>query len=191
MPEEEVYGTYIAFEHKNWRDEDSMPWVDRKSWPNTTRVQYDYHDPKQEWYNGAKTTRAFYVTEPYYDEGGSEITMVSLTVPVFDTASNFVGVAGADLSLDRVRQMVRAARFSRAVESGRAGTNEFAYLVSRTGKIIAHPNEELMFRKGFPGADVKSRPGGEAVAAKPEGFVETTVDGKRRLVYWATSPLTG
>jgi len=191
MPEEEVYGIYIAYEQKDWREEDSMPWVDRKSWPNTTRVKYDYHEAKQEWYNGAKSSRGFYVTEPYYDEGGSEITMVSLTVPIFDAASNFVGVAGADLALDRIRGMVRAARFSRPVESGRASTNEFAYLVSRAGKIIAHPNEELMLRKGFLGADLTSRPGGEAVAAKPEGFSEATVNGKRRLVYWATSPLTG
>ena len=191
MPEEEVYGVYIAYEHKDWQEEDSMPWVDRKSWPKRTRVNYDYHDPKQEWYNGAKRTRAFYVTEPYFDAGGSDITMVSLTVPVFDAASNFVGVAGADLALDRVRGMLRSARLSRAMESGRGGTNEFAYLVSRAGKIIAHPNEELMLRKGFPGAEVTSRPGGEFVAAKPEGFVETKMDGERRYVYWATSPLTG
>jgi len=191
VPEEAVYGVYIAYEHKDWHAADSMPWVDRKSYPNTTRVKYDYHDPKQEWYNGAKSTRAFYVTEPYFDEGGSDITMVSLTVPVFDAASNFVGVAGADLALDRVRTMLRTARLSRAVEAGRGGTNEFVYLVSRAGKIIAHPNEELMLRKGFPGADVTSQPGGESVAAKPEGFVEVRMGGGRWYVYWATSPVTG
>ena len=102
---------------------------------------------------GPKTSRTFYVTEPYFDEGGSEITMVTLAVPMFDAASNFIGVATADLALDRIREMVRAARLSGAAESGRGGTNEFAYLVSRAGKIIVHPNEELMLRKGFPGAD--------------------------------------
>jgi PAS domain S-box-containing protein len=188
MPKEEVYGIYIAYEHKDWRAEDSMPWVDRKSWPNTTRVKYDYHEPKQEWYNGPKLSRAFYVTEPYFDEGGSDITMVSLTVPAFDSASNFVGVAGADLALDRIREMVRAIRLT---EGGRGDTNEFAYLVSRAGKIIAHPQEELMLRKGFAGADVTSRPAGEFVAAKPEGFAATMLNGERRRVYWATSPLSG
>jgi len=76
--------------------------------------------------------------------------MVTLAVPMFDTASNFIGVATADLSLDRIREMVRASRLSRALESGAAGTDEFAYLVSRAGKVIAHPNEQLMLRKGFP-----------------------------------------
>ncbi|HUK82805.1 MAG TPA: response regulator [Verrucomicrobiae bacterium] len=191
MPVDEAYGLAMAFEFKNWQDPDAMPWVDRKSWPKQVKLDYDYHDPKWEWYIGPKTTRQFYVTEPYFDEGGSEIAMVTLSVPMFDATSNFFGVATVDLSLDRLRAMVRASRLRGAEESGRSGTNEFAYLVSQSGKIIAHPDEELMLRKGFPGADVKTRPGGEVIAAKPEGFTETTIDGKPRLVYWATSPLTG
>ena len=38
---------------------------------------------------------------------------------------------------------------------------------------------------------MKNRPGGEAVAAQPEGFTQTIMDGQRRRVYWASSPLTG
>ncbi len=116
-----------------------MPWVDRKSWPNQVRLDYDYHDPKWEWYSGPKKSGGFYVTEPYFDEGGSEITMVTLAVPMFDVTSNFLGVATADLALDRIRTMVRAARLRGAAENGRGGTNEFAYLVSRAGKIIVQP----------------------------------------------------
>ena len=43
----------------------------------------------------------------YFDEGGSEITMVTLAVPMFDATSNFFGVATVDLALDRLREMVR------------------------------------------------------------------------------------
>jgi two-component system sensor histidine kinase/response regulator len=191
MPVDEAYGLAMAFEYKDWRASNAMPWVDRKSWPHKVKLGYDYHDPQWEWYSGPKTTGKFYVSEPYFDEGGSEITMVTLSVPMFDTASNFFGVATVDLALDRLRAMTRAVRLRGAAENGRIGTNEFAYLVSRSGKIIAHPNEELMLRKGFPGADVKSQPGGEAIAAKPEGFTETMVDGRRERLYWATAPLTG
>jgi two-component system, sensor histidine kinase and response regulator len=191
VPEDEVYGLAMAFEHKQWQEKDAMPWVDRKSWPSLVRLDYDYHDPKWEWYVGPKNTRSFYVTEPYFDEGGSEITMVTLAVPMFEGASNFIGVATADLALDRIRAMVRAARLRGGTESGRGGTNEFAYLVSRSGKIIVHPTEELMLRKGFPGADLTTRPGGDFIVAKPEGFEKITMDGERRRVYWATSPLTG
>jgi PAS domain S-box-containing protein len=191
MPVDEAYGLAMAFEHKDWREANAMPWVDRKSWPNPVRLEYDYHDPKWDWYSGPKSSRSFYVSEPYFDEGGSEITMVTLSVPMFDATSNFFGVATVDLALDRLREMVRTSRLRGAEESGRSGANEFAYLVSQSGKIIVHPEEELMLRKGFPGADVKTRPGGEAIAAKPEGFAEAAADGKSRRVYWATSPLTG
>jgi two-component system, sensor histidine kinase and response regulator len=191
MPEDEVYGLAMAFEHKKWQESDAMPWVDRKSWPNQAPLDYDYHDPKWEWYSGPQKSRSFYVTEPYFDEGGSEITMVTLAVPMFDAGSNFIGVATADLALARIRGMVRAASLRGAAESGRGGTNEYAFLVSRTGKVLVHPNEELMLRKGFPGADLNTRPGGQLIAKKPEGFEMITMDGERRRCYWATSPLTG
>jgi two-component system sensor histidine kinase/response regulator len=187
-PVAEVYGVYIAYEHKDWKDRSGCLAVHRKNWPVLTPVDYDYHDPQQEWYTGPRRSRALYVTEPYFDEGAGNISMVSLTTPVFDAATNFIGVAGVDLALDRIRELVQAAR---QAESGRGSTNAFAYLVSRAGKIIAHPNEELMLRKGFAGADLASRPGGELVAAKPEGFAATMMDGERRRVYWATSPLSG
>jgi PAS domain S-box-containing protein len=187
-PVEEVYGVYMAYEHLDWRDRGGCLALHRKNWPALTPVDYDYHDPQQEWYNGPKLSRALYVTEPYFDEGAGNISMVSLTMPVFDKATNFIGVAGADLALDRIREMVRAAR---PLESGRVGTNAFACLVSRTGKIIAHPNEELMLRKDYAGADLTSRPGGQLVAATPEGFATTRTDGQRRRLYWATSPVCG
>jgi PAS domain S-box-containing protein len=193
MPVDEVYGLAMAFEDKNWQAPDAMPWVDRKSWPNPVKLEYDYHDPKWEWYSGPKQSRSFYVTDPYFDEGGSEIAMVTLSVPMFDAASNFFGVATVDLALDRLREMMRSIHVFRAQATGGVGTNaiEYAFLVSRAGKILVHPEEELMLQKGFPGADLTSRPGGQSIAAKPEGFALITMDGEPRLVYWATAPLTG
>jgi two-component system, sensor histidine kinase and response regulator len=187
-PVEEVYGLYIAYEHMDWKNPGACLAVHRKNWPALTAVEYDYHDVGQEWYHGPKRSRALYVTEPYFDEGAGNISMVSLTTPVFDEATNFIGVAGADLALDRIRALMHVARLAK---TERGGTNAFAYLVSRAGKIIAHPKEELMLRKGFAGADLTSRPGGQLVAANPEGFAATVIDGERRRLYWATSPLSG
>ena len=190
-PENEAYGLAMAFERMQWQEEDAMPWVDRKSWPNGIKVQYDYHDKKHEWYVGPKRSGDFYVSEPYFDEGGSEITMLTLSVPMYDAASSFIGVATVDLALQSIREMLRTARQRTANESGRGAGEEFSYLVSRGGKIIAHPDEELMLRQGFPGADLTTRPGGQVVAAQPDGYTVTDVDGERRRIYWATSPLTG
>ena len=186
-PVEELYGLYIAYEHLDWRDRGGCLALHRKNWPALTPVDYDYHDPQQEWYHGPKTSRAFYVTEPYFDEGAGNISMVSLTFPVFDPATNFIGVAGADLALDRIREIIRE---SRPIQSRPGSTSAFAYLVSRTGKIIAHPNEELMLRKGFPGADLTTQPAGQQITATPEGFAAIRIDDHRRRLYWATSPLS-
>ncbi len=192
MPENEVYGLAMAFEQKNWQEEDSMPWVDRKSWPNKNKVGYDYHDPKQEWYVGTKSSLKFYVSEPYFDEGGSNITMVTLSMPMFDADKKFIGVATADLSLARIREIVRSVRFQNELDIKENGiANEYTFLVSREGKILAHPDEKLMLRQGFPGADLTSRPGGQFIAAKPEGFEKIMMEGQHRRVYWATAPLTG
>ncbi|MBE7502825.1 MAG: response regulator [Verrucomicrobiales bacterium] len=187
-PSEEVYGVYIAYEHADAKDGGGCLAIHRKHWPALTPVVYDYHDPRQEWYNGPKLSRAFYVTEPYFDEGAGDIGMVSLTMPVFDPATNFIGVAGADLALERIRELLRAAR---PVGNGRLGTPGFVYLVSRAGRIIAHPNEELMLRQGFAGAELSSRPGGPLLAATPEGFTGTVIEGERRRLYWATSQWSG
>jgi HAMP domain-containing protein len=189
---EEVYGLYIAYEHKDWRDPGACPAIHRKNWPALTPVEYDYHEPKQEWYNGPKRTRAFYVTEPYLDQGAGNISMVSLTVPVFDGGAKFIGVAGVDLSLDRIREMVRSIHLQAPAEAGQQGAvGEYAFLVSRAGRIVAHPNEQLMLREDSSGAELTSQPGGVSVQAAPEGFASVTVHGEPRRLYWAQSPLTG
>jgi len=192
VPAEEVYGVYLAYEHKDWRAPDACLAIHRKAWPELTRVDYDYHDPKQTWYDGPKRYGSFLVTEPYFDAGAGDISMVSLTLPIFDAASNFVGVAGADVSLDRIREIVRGLRLRAATEGEASSTaDEYAFLVSRAGKILVHPDEQLMLRRDFPGADLASQPGGPLVAARPEGFVPITHQGERRRLYWVELPLTG
>ena len=187
----EVYGVYIAFEGKDWTDPMAMPWVDRASLPGPRRVGYDYHVPTQDWYHGAKRTGKLYVSDPYYDAGGSNITMVSATVPVYGERGALIGVAGADLSLNRLGPYLGALRLRAEADeySGHAG--EHAYLVSRSGKIISHPNEALMLRPDFPGADVTTLADGRLVARSPEGAARVELDGEIRRAYWATAPLTG
>ncbi|MEI8342428.1 MAG: cache domain-containing protein, partial [Verrucomicrobiota bacterium] len=192
MSRDDLYGIYIAYENLPSSDPASIPGVDRKSWPNDDPVRYDFHDPKWEWYHAAKVSGKFHITEPYFDEGGSDIAMLSLTMPVYDQSKQFIGVAGVDLALDRIREMVKAIRLSDKPETSRRGLpTEYAYLVGRNGKILAHWNEDLMLRKGFQGADLTSRPGGKEAALKPEGVTSVIMDGERRRVYWVESPLTG
>src|SRR5882672_2323817 len=141
IPPEEAYGVYEAFERKRYSDAFSMPWVDRKSLPNGVVVKYDYHEA--DWYKGAKESGSLFITEPYFDRGGSDITMVSITKPFFAADGAFLGVAGADISLEQIRLFASYLRLrSGGIESA---DGDYAFLVSRRGRIISHPDESWRF----------------------------------------------
>jgi signal transduction histidine kinase/DNA-binding response OmpR family regulator len=186
VPASEVYGIYLAFEDMKWNEPLACAWVNRATFPNEGHIGYDYHLDKQEWYVGPKRTRQFYVTEPYYDDGASNITMVSVMAPVIAKDGRYIGSAGADVALDRLVEIVKALHLRR---SGKA--SEYTFLVSRSGKIITHPDARLMLRKGFAGANLDSLPEGKFVAARPEGFASLRLNGENRRIFWSRAPLTG
>ena len=154
-----IYGLYMYYDAKAWRDPGSHYWVDRKNWPRGSQVKYDYHDEDQDWYHGAKESGQIHVTQPYFDDGGSDIDMVSITQPVYDQAGKFLGVAGADVALDEMRKIVRKMHIRNfgpnleadegVVSTKPASKNvltgipkefrETAYLISQTGAIIVSP----------------------------------------------------
>src|SRR6185312_14753342 len=70
-------------------------------------------------------------------------------------------VAGADLSLDLIRALVDYFRFQQDPATAiDPALREYAFLVSRNGRIIAHPDKTLVISENFPGALVSSIPGG-------------------------------
>ena len=196
IPQDEAYGLYIAYEDMHYTDKGSMPWIDRKSFPEEATLQYDYHDPKQEWYFGAKTNRTMHITEPYFDAGGSDITMVSITHPVITKDNHFVGVAGIDLSLLQIQNIVQKIENSFASFSNESeATLGFAYLVSREGNLITHPEKSLMLSKDSPGAKVLELVEGYQISKESNdgsgvAFVNDK-NGDPRRIYWETSAVTG
>jgi signal transduction histidine kinase/DNA-binding response OmpR family regulator len=182
---EQVYGCYIAFEFMKAPGNAAMPWVDRTSWPRPVDLKYDFHLPEYEWYNGPKKTGALYVTEPYFDEGGSNISMVSVTTPIFDSQSKFIGVAGCDLPLAQIRSTISKVRL------GDGKGTDYAILVSRSGKIVAHPDDKLQLRRGFLGEDIAKVEEGKPTVGSPSGMMRVKVGDTYRRVYWATGSFTG
>ena len=180
-PPEDVYGLYIAYENV-----DSFLAFHRRFWPNLTELEYDYRAPGQEWYQGPKNSKSLFFTEPYFDEGAGNTSMVSLTVPVLGKDKEFLGVAGADLSLEQVRRIVNGIHMDKASEKN---DEQIAYLVSRSGRIIAHPEPTLMLRKDFPGAELSTLPAGKEIAKRAEGFATFSSGGRAMRAYWATAPL--
>ena len=190
IPAREIYGTYIAFDAKEWSDPKGMIWMDRVSWPALRRIDYDYHDPKQDWFAGAKRTQELHLTEPFFDADGSNITMVSITFPVL-IDRQFIGAAGVDLPLTEIGTLLHnlheRAATRRAVDSG-----EFLFLASRAGRLIAHPDATHLPREGYAGTTLDSLPQGERLARETEGSATYTTDaGEERILSWTVAPATG
>ena len=193
LPPEEAFGVYLAKEGVK-SGPDAMPWVDRNSLPKALMPPGGPRDRSKEWYAGAKRTGQMYISEPYFDAGGSETEIVSVTLPYYTPAGEFAGVTGADLSLDLIRAIVGSLRFRQDNQTdtkAQGETQDYCFLVSRSGRIMAHPNESLAMSPTFAGADVSSIAGGREIAARDSGFTRLVSNGTARRVYWAKAPLTG
>lgn len=192
FPPDEVFGVYYAFENKPYTDPMVMPWIDRRHAPQPTLLKYDLHvdGPGTQWYWGPKKERRLLLTEPYFDEGGSEITMLSVNAPLLGPQGQFYGVSGADISLEEMREVIK--KVDILAEDGRgARESDYAYLLSPRGTIIAHPDESLMIGAGNEGSRVDDLPAGPLIASAPSGdAMYRATDGSQRIVYWATAPLT-
>ncbi len=193
LPPEEAFGVYLARDGVT-SGPDAMPWVDRNSMPKALQPRMGPRDRSKEWYAGAQRTGQMYISEPYFDAGGSESEIVSITLPFYTASGQFRGVAGADLSLDLIRAIVTSIRFRPdkvANAKDTSGTADYSFLISRSGRIMAHPNEALSMSQNFPGADVRTVPAGNEIAARDSGFARHVEKGMARRVYWAKAPLTG
>lgn len=85
-------------------------------------VNYD----RQDYYQLPKETHQAVVTEPYFYQG---IFMVSFDSPIFKDGE-FVGVAGADVSLDYIDDVVGEIK---AFDTG------YAFVTGNTGILVSHP----------------------------------------------------
>ncbi|MCJ2164832.1 MULTISPECIES: SpoIIE family protein phosphatase [unclassified Pseudodesulfovibrio] len=99
--------------------------------------RYFYMD----WYQLPKELGRPVWTEPYFDEGGGGVLMATYSVPFYRTVENktvFAGVVTADISLNWLQEMVRSIRL---YETG------YAFMLSRHGTFITHPDRRLVMNQ--------------------------------------------
>lgn len=186
-PKDICYGTYFAYEDLKYNAKLACPGADRRS-GNTPLMGYDYHKDC-EWYEMPKASGKMSYSEPYYDDGGSNITMVSVTMPVYGKDGKFVGIAGTDVSLDSMQKLLAQTHLFKAADSKEPA--DYLYLVSHSGRIISHPNSELQLQKGSEGKLLAEIPGGKAAAGAKDGKTATKERGVDRSLFWVTLPTSG
>jgi methyl-accepting chemotaxis protein len=86
-----------------------------------------------DWYKIPKEKGVPMWSEPYFDEGGGDIFMSTYSLPIFKKIGEyerFAGVVTCDIALEALKDYVSTIN---VYKSG------YAFLISKTGKIIAHP----------------------------------------------------
>jgi len=102
-------------------------------------LTYDY--TCSDWYILPRERKISDWSDPYYDTGGGEILMITYSVPLYRNKQGeriFLGVVTADVSLDWLRNILASLHIS---ERG------YAFLVSRTGTFISHPDAQLVMNE--------------------------------------------
>ena len=97
--------------------------------------EYDY--PSQEWFTKPIEKDCGYWSEPYFDEGGGNILMVTYSLPVKDVTGRTAAVLTADISLDWLTELVGNIHVY---------PSAFSMVVSRTGQLLVCPAETLVMR---------------------------------------------
>ncbi len=130
---------------------------------------YDYF--LADWYLLPKYLEHPVWSEPYFDEGGADILMTSLSVPLFSRKAQgktFTGVITADISLTWLQE------YMSKVSVYRSG---YAFLVSHNGVFISDPDNRLIMRESLfslaeAQGSMEMRRIGQDMTKGGEGFVK-------------------
>jgi sigma-B regulation protein RsbU (phosphoserine phosphatase) len=100
----------------------------------------NYRYDVQDWYTLPRDLGHSIWTEPYFDEGAGNILMVTYAVPIRPAGrtNGFLGVATCDVSLEWLTKLLGSLR---------VGQNGYAFLISGSGKYIAHPRSDFIMNE--------------------------------------------
>jgi phosphoserine phosphatase RsbU/P len=125
---------------------------------------YDYF--VQDWYTAPLQSDALVWSEPYFDDGGANVNMVTASIPV-RYGDDLIGVATADVQLSTLDTLI---------SEFRPTEGSYALLISKAGTFIAYPQRPNLALNGTIeqyAADVQSQELAElgvAMSAGEEGF---------------------
>ncbi len=137
----QVYGSAAAFGRGAFAParERYAPYVHRAAAGGDELARADLASPayrywERDWYVEPMVSRQPRWSEPYFDEGGGNVTMVTYSVPVYgpmEEGHPLRAVVTADVDLGWVRELARQVRV------GRSG---YAMVLSREGRVMGHPD---------------------------------------------------
>jgi len=100
-----------------------------------------YYYPKWQWYTIPKTTQQPFWSEPYFDEGGGNVIMLTYSNPIFKNTAKgkkFIGVITCDLPISWVQDIFNSIKVSKT---------GYSFLVSKKATLLAHPDSSFIMRE--------------------------------------------
>ena len=116
-------------------------------------VDYDYLH--QDWYEEPINKKKGVWSEPYIDEGGGEIPMITFALPILNQRGEPYAVQTADISLDWLEQLVQEMDstfiersfiyYEDESEDSTERVQSFSFILTDQGHFAAHSNERIPF----------------------------------------------
>ena len=196
-----ILGYFAAFEPDYFPKEGRWfePYV---VWRGDTLTQmrvkgHDYF--QEEWYSKGLHAREFYWSEPYRAETTKDKLLCSCVVPLVNDAQQTVGIFGADLTLDWVREWLKqkdAEMNERSIaqlmgaDSRNKGLWTYSFIISNNGDYISHPDSSRILTGNFyteisAQTDTMTQRMVREMKADITGYAETVIDGEEVEVYYS------
>jgi phosphoserine phosphatase RsbU/P len=184
----DVFGSAIAFVPQS-AGKALAPYVHRRTSGSSNLVLVDLAGPnyrywERDWFTEPLKTGEARWSEPYLDEGGGGVLMVTYSVPVARSETERGGlyaIVTADLDL---------AWLNRLASGIRAGRTGFGMIVSREGRVLVHPDPEWIGRARLPKdlpqqAQLREGPIVNRLLRGGSGFEPIELDGRAHRMSFA------
>jgi diguanylate cyclase (GGDEF)-like protein/PAS domain S-box-containing protein len=169
--DQKYFGPYV------YKDQGKLVYTEDYATP-----QYDY--PNQAWYKLGKDTNEKSVwTDPYYDPT-TNVTMITVDAPFYDSKGNFQGEVTGDLNFITLQKLINGIHLK---EGGSL------YLLNKQGTYLVNPNPQKIMRTKItddPNPSLKAA--AQNMLSKGSGqFTYTGNNHEQRRVYYASVPEFG
>ena len=137
---------------------------------------YDYFTA--EWYQVPKLLMANRWSEPYFDEGGGNVMMITYSVPLWNEDGVCFAVMTADVSLSSITDRLSEVH---------PYENSYPFMLGNSGAYVAHPEEaktqhETIFTAAIASGDKDVFELGRKMLAGESGNSEIEIEKERYLV---------
>ena len=140
----------------------------------------DYDPRKRPWYTQTKAQPKTGLTEPYIASSTGKLT-ISFMSPIMSN-NTFSGVLSSDIMLESIMQQVLN------VKIGKTG---YAFIIDKDGKILIHPNQELILKKKIAELSPELREFTGKLSGATTGHQQYRQDGIEKVVSYARIPTSG